>query len=459
MKLKSKSVVFIIGCLSLAIISCKKFIQIDPPIDQITTETIFKDKETAVAAVNGLYSRMMDDNLYFLNGGISVLGGLSADEFSMTAPDIDLDPFYANSIPVTSSVIQSNLWRKAYTNIYQANLCLEGLAGSATLDNTTKTTLLGEMKVARALCYFYLVNLFGDVPLITTTNYEVNGSMGRTNGDAVYNQIIADLKEAKTSLGIAYPSSERVRPNKWVAAALLSRVYLYKKMWLEAEKEASDVIGSGTYTLVTPLANVFGNSSNETIWQLMPVLDLVNSAEGYAYIPVTTASRKPKYALTNSLLAAFETGDQRKVSWIGSKNVSGQITYYPFKYRVRTGSPKTEYNIVLRLAEQYLIRAEAKAQQNRITEAVADLNIIRSRAGLATFTGTTVISLLSAIENERRVELFSEWGHRWLDVKRTGKADSVFSVSKPSWQSWAALYPIPQPELLLNRNLVQNPGY
>jgi len=117
----------------------------------------------------------------------------------------------------------------------------------------------------------------------------------------------------------------------------------------------------------------------------------------------------------------------------------------------------------LRLAEQYLIRAEAMAQQNKIPEAAADLNVIRSRAGLPNTTAATQSAMLAAILQERKAELFTEWGHRWLDLKRTNTVDSVMSVVAPqkggTWQSIQKYYPIPQSELNADPNLVQTPGY
>jgi hypothetical protein len=124
------------------------------------------------------------------------------------------------------------------------------------------------------------------------------------------------------------------------------------------------------------------------------------------------------------------------------------------------GAPVTEYYMVLRLSEQYLIRAEARAAQGKISEAKQDLNQLRSRAGLAGTTANDPEGLLAAIEQERRIELFSEWGHRFFDLKRWGKAGTVLGSLKPSsWQSGHELWPIPQNQINANPALKQNPGY
>ena len=115
---------------------------------------------------------------------------------------------------------------------------------------------------------------------------------------------------------------------------------------------------------------------------------------------------------------------------------------------------------MLRLSEMFLIRAEARANQNKISEGVADINVVRQRAGLTALSTTmTQAALLSALEHERWVELFTEWADRWFNLKRLGKADAVLSLIKPKWQSFQKLYPVPQQELQANPNLVDNPGY
>ena len=139
---------------------------------------------------------------------------------------------------------------------------------------------------------------------------------------------------------------------------------------------------------------------------------------------------------------------------------AGSTLYYPFKYKVMSGTNLTEYYITLRLAEQFLIRAEARAQQGNISGAKTDVNVIRTRAGLPNTTANDKGGLLNAIEQERRIELFAEWGHRWFDLKRTGRATTVLGSLKPAtWQPTDELWPIPQSQINLNPSLTQNNGY
>jgi hypothetical protein len=146
-------------------------------------------------------------------------------------------------------------------------------------------------------------------------------------------------------------------------------------------------------------------------------------------------------------------------NWTASLIYNGTTYYYPYKYKSLVSGANAEYYTALRLAEQYLIRAEARAQQNNIGGAQSDVSVIRNRAGLASTTASDQASLLLAIEQERRIELNCEWGHRWLDLKRTGRVNAVIGAEKTTWKPAAALFPIPSAEISNNANLTQNTGY
>jgi hypothetical protein len=437
---------------------CKKFVAVELPPTQTSTEAVFATDQTATAAVTGIYANLVSGTLSLTNGGMSIYPSLSADDLYNTAPSEDLDPFTSNSIPATNSTgIYQRMWTKAYSTLYQVNAVAKGLEEAKSVSPVLKAQLMGEVKTIRSFIYFYLVNLFGGVPLITGTDYRENLQLPRVAAEKVYEQIIKDMEEAIGLLPAVYAGSGRVRINKWAAAALLARVYLYNKEWAKAEIQATAVINSGSYSLVSNLNNVFVSTSNEAIWQLMRETN--NTAEGAAFIPSGT-STKPTYAATNSLVNAFETNDQRKTMWLKANVISGQSYYYPFKYKVRSGTPVTEYLVVLRLAEQYLIRAEARVQQDKLQAAKDDLNEIRKRAGVPNTTAATKQEILTALEHERQTEFFAEWGHRWLDLKRTERANAVLGVLKvPNWQATDVLYPIPLQEIQRNPALVQNEGY
>jgi hypothetical protein len=460
----SKTVLLLSGIL-LVQTSCKKFIELKSPPDKIETANIFLSNETAISATVGLYSKMLQLNLGLVTAGTTLYAGVSADEIYNTSTTVAAEAFRSNSLLPTNSTIAGTFWSTPYGFIYQANSVLEGLAASPVLADSLKRQLKGEMLVTRTFIYFYMLNLYGEVPFQTTTNFEVNAVMPRTPVTTIYQHLIADLQEAQGLLKSSYPSANRVRPNRWTATALLARIYLYTGDFVNAEIQANSLITTGGYTL-SSIPTVFTSiSSNETIWYL--IRDNGNTSDGSTFIPSSTTTR-PAYPITSYLYAAFETGDQRKTTgangWLGKNTNSGVDYYYPYKYKQPTpptGISPTEYLVVFRLAEQYLIRAEARAKQNNLTGAIQDINMIRNRAGLPNLTSSlNQTQVLTAVEQERRVELFAEWGHRWFDLKRTGRADMVLGpIKTPNWQSTDVLFPIPQTELNLNVFLVQNPGY
>lgn len=447
--------------------ACKKLVDVPKSSNLVLSKDVFATNETATSAVLGLYNKMVALNLSMSNGGLTIYSALSADELYNPAPHTNYDPFSLNNIPPNNGIIYNNFWNTGYKNIYHANAILEGLNNSTTLNNVVKNQLIGETLVIRALYFFYLTNLYGDVPLVMTTSFEKNAVMARTAKEVVTEQLITDLKTATELLPSTYASTLRARVNSFTARSLLARVYLYKRDWNNAEIESTGVISSGIYSLESELNKTFTSSSKETIWQV--VRENLNTAEAAVLIPVS-ATVLPGLALRENLLNSFELGDQRKSSWTAVNIINNQRYYYPYKYKIRSGITVGECLIVFRLAEQYLIRAEARAEQGDLRGAILDLNILRTRSRapvtaeisnpLPDLASEMVkSSVLDAVYKERSNELFCEWGHRWFDLKRTAMANAVLSKLKPTWKTHAQLYPIPFEETQINIFLTQNSGY
>jgi hypothetical protein len=433
--------------------SCKKLIEVDLPIDKNTTEAIYAAPGSAIAVMSGIYARLSEANgVYTDEYGLSIRTALRADELT---PVIAAGyPDYLNAL---SGDMGWSMWDDAYRAvIYGVNSLLEGVEKSTTLPTNIK------------------VNFYGDIPLIVSTDYKVNSAAPRSPKQQVYEQIVKDLLHAQAGLKDDYldsdlikVSQERIRPNKLAATALLARVYLYMKDWQNAEAQADIVINNSNYTLLPNLNDVFIKNSKEAIWQLHPnLLDVsgVNTPDGKYFI--NPHGGEPFFYVSSNLLDAFEIADKRREDWITTKP-SGTIIPYKYKEGWAT-TVSTEYTMVLRLAEQYLIRAEARAHLEKLTgpnSAKSDLDSIRSRAGLPGTTAHTQDELLNAIAHERQIELFTEWGQRWLDLYRTGKLDEVMSVvavqKGTSWALYKALLPIPYDEFKYNTALRghQNPGY
>lgn len=460
-----------IGCLLSLILagSCKKFVQISPAPSTLVGTQIFADSADATAAVVGIYSQLnVGGNSYSIgNGAMTFYTALSSDELIPNISNNNVNEFYNNAIsPIDNSTLASVFWNSPYSLIYQANACIEGLLNSAALSKSLKSELLGECQLFRAMMYFNMVNIFAGVPLVGSTNYTVNESLPRTTVDSVYSLILWDLYCSVSMLGDAYITAGRNRPNKYAAEALLSKVFLYRARWDSAVIESANIIGSGMYSLEIDPNNVFLANSNEAIWQLLSSNLNYETSEGRLLVP-TSNKVIPTYTINNNLLNAFETGDLRRTDWIDSNLVNGVAYYFPYKYKVGyepgLSTPIESYT-VFRLAEQYLIQAEALAELGQFAQADSNINIIRARAGLDKLEPTTLPLAMDAIMHERRIELFCEWGNRWLDLKRTNTVDQVLGSpgnEKPEWPSdgHAVLYPIPSTQLQLNPFLVQNVGY
>lgn len=432
----------------LLLASCKKYVDNGAPPNAISQDKAFVDSATATSVILGLYSLSSTSSSIINN---SRYGAMSADDaYFLTSTTYDA--FKNNTLATGND--GNGIWFNLYTTIGRTNYAIEGVMASTTLTAYAKNQLLGEAKFWRAYCYFYLINFFGDVPLVTTTNALETGLYARTPTAQVYQQIIADLTDAKTLLTNTYPSIEKARINKRVAAAMLTRVYFYQQNWAAAEAEATDVISSAAYSLETNMNNVFSKTSTETIWQVANTTGVTGM--GAEWLPASTT---PAFVLYDTLANTFETGDQRKVNWAQAIVYNSKTYYYPFKYKIKTGTTGNEYSVMLRLAELYLIRAEARAQHNNIPGAQADIDIIRTRAGLANTTAASQAELLVAVEHERWVELFTEASDRWFNLKRLNKATATLSLIKPAWQAFQQLYPVPLQEMQANPQLVQNTGY
>ncbi|MDB5156732.1 MAG: SusD family protein [Mucilaginibacter sp.] len=474
---------------STFITSCKKLVTIDPPISSIRTDQVFNADIQAQAAMAGVYTLMINGSSLannsaeggFARGLTTIAAGQSADELTFSAPT----PYSTNKLTSNLSYYGIGLWSSAYKTIYGANAILEGIAASKSPDlhDNVRTELIAESKFLRAFSYLYLVSLFGDVPKVLTIDFNKTALLPRTPQKEIYDLIIQDLKDAQAVLPSDYsnaPNGQRIIPNKWAATALLARVYLYEGDYANAAAQASAVISNSQYNLVSDPNGVFLKNSKEAIWQLQQDVNITSlgnaTVEGSEFIPNTNRHTGIAYDfLPDQFMNSFEPGDKRRQSWVDTTNSTiyggpRDIFYYPVKYKTGsdnyvTGGAATEYYMVLRLAEQYLIRAEAEYRgvNGGAGAAIADLNVIRKRAGLADLPSSmSSDELLKAVAHERQIELFCEWGHRWFDLRRLGLAHDVLSNTSYK-QPWAGdfqfLYPVPITEINIDHFLTQNPGY
>ncbi|HAF36501.1 MULTISPECIES: RagB/SusD family nutrient uptake outer membrane protein [Sphingobacterium] len=437
--------------------ACKDFLGVELPKNELVTETVFSDSINASQAVLGIYIAMVNETgLSFGGGALTVYPGLSADEIRLSAEGGEANEFEINSISPFNSINYA-LWSRAYEYIYKANACIEGISNSTGIGNSAKNNLIAEVKFLRAFIYFNLINIFGDVPLVLGVDYTINRIMGATVKENVYKQIEEDLLFSQQVLRNLSFKFERA--NYFAVAALLARVYLFQKKYSLAKNEADKVINSGKFSLEKDLEKVFLLDSKEIIWALLPVLSDRETAEGYFFVPSSDAVA-PTYLIRQELYNSFEDGDLRKVLWVGEQKIGGNEVQYPQKYRNRRpgGSAKEIYS-VLRLAELYLIRAEANLFIGDLKSASDDLNMVRTRSGLTKNTVLDESKIFDTLVQERRKELFCEWGNRWLDLKRWDMTVEVIGDIKGGWEEKNKVYPIPQKELSANPFLEQNTGY
>lgn len=459
-QIKKYSKLLMMFTLVVSLQSCDDFVNVDGPNSQLTTPEVFEDALTATVALTDIYAKMRENG--FVSGrpnGFTCLAGAYSDDLvSYEIGNSTSESFFNNSLLSTTPSINI-LWRNSYSQIYAANAVIEGVNNSSNLSESVKNQIRGEALFIRAFLHFHLMSVFGDVPYIKTTDYRVNSTVTRLSTELVFQEIISDLETAINGVSTTYIDSGRTRPNKAAIQAFLARVYLYHGDYAEASNMASAVLNSTTlYQLEPNLDTEFLKQSRATIWQLSPGAAGANTYEGNSFIFFT--GPPTKFSLTQDLIAQFETNDLRKTHWVKSITNGSQVWYHAYKYKKDiTTSSSVENSIVLRLAEQYLIRAEARAKQGDLIGAIEDINVIRQRAGLSNTTAVTTEQVLSAIVQERRLELFTELGHRFLDLKRLELLDFVLGT-KPGWSTNDKLWPLPQEEMDSNPFLVpQNSGY
>ncbi|HEX8428478.1 RagB/SusD family nutrient uptake outer membrane protein [Hymenobacter sp.] len=439
----------VLGASALSISACNDLLE-PTPVQQLPDNRAITDAGSARSATIGVYDRVQ--TYYQLNW--PVLGFLPGENVRFNGTlnqflQIDQNQLSADNVLVTEA------WTQMYQAVNGANNVIAALPEltDPLLPATEKDQLLGEAYFLRALVYFDLGRGWGGVPLVLTpTRTKENGrGLRRSTLAATYDQVLADLTQAETLLPDA---TTRNRAVKASARALRARLHLYRQQWSAAETYATQLIGSSNYRLVTPyraistapfLSNeaifelTFSNSDANSMWN-----NWFPSALGgqFNFQPVPAAI---------ALLNDPTVGGSRSTLLATTTIAGASVTYGNLYSR---SAQRDDPSYVLRLAEQYLIRAEARARQGKLSEALADLNAVRSRAGVPASTAATTEQLLLAIENERRVEFAFE-ADRWFDLVRTGRADDVLGVTDQ--RRW--LFPIPFNDLVADPDLEQNPGY
>ena len=419
------------------------------PTDAIGSDEALTNARGIELAVTGAYRSLQDDESGALyDRELTVYPELYADNLRYTGT-YSTDAEVANRNLTADNVAIETAWEAMYEGINQANNVLVAIPGVEDLSEAEARQYRGEALFIRALHYFNLVRYFGGVPIVTEPVAQLDPAevnVSRASAEEVYALIESDLEEASTLLA---PAGNSIRATAMAANALLARVHLEQGEWVQARENATQVIESGNYRLVANYLDLFETENGpESILEVQYTINNGNN-QAFWYYPQSLGGRMG-YVPTDELYEAYEAGDERRDASIGAAD--GELFGNKFT-DVANGSDNV---FVLRLGEMYLIRAEANARLGADPAVVrADINVVRNRAGLPDLPTTvdTEAELIGAILQERRLEFAFE-GFRFFDLRRTGRAQEVLGITATQ-----LLFPIPQSELDVNPELVQNPGY
>lgn len=484
--------------LSVGAFGCKDFVDLTPK-DVIPVGAFYKTESDFRGLLIGTYGSLR--SIYNTYYAFTELPSDNARTYGES--ESAWGPFDKLSWNATTGIISTN-FNESYRTIANANILLDRIDPVSFANPATKVQYIGEAKFLRALMYFNLVRFYGRVPLVL---HEIDENQAnafvQSEPKDIYAQIEKDLTDAEVALAAPYPAINPGRATIGAVRALLGKVYMQEKpaKWAEAEAVLGQVVNSGTYSLPADVNNVFGLGKDNNSEIVFAVQYLSTGAgEGNSFVHnfspqgsvgIISVGGNSTSMGTRDLYDAFEANDTRRAAFIGLYPVPNPTATPPVTLNNNTyfWARKFVYNIaqtnegdndwpVLRLADVKLMYAEALNNNGKTTQAIPQINDIRQRAGLPAVASTlTPVDTQLAIEKERRVELCFE-GHRWHDLIRWGKDQSVLNAfrtrytvtSNPGYDAANSgividanartrLFPIPDREIRINANLIQNPGY
>ena len=442
-KISSILIVFV-----LATLSCTKMLDVQPTAS-ISADQAIKDKSGVDKAITGAYYSLHDVGNYGRNQVI--VEDLAADNLAWTGTTRDYQQVAENLIAADNGIIDG-IWTSNYDCINRVNNVLVRI-GDIEMTANERNMYIGDGLFLRALSHYNLLCFFGGIPIKTKPTLDLSTiNQARNSVVEVYVQIINDLLTAEQIL----PKTRSIgRASAYSAEALLARVYLsafqYSSDPAMADSaiiNAGDVISNGGYTLAPAFNDLYNGNTTESVFEVIFDAQNYNRLAQY-FFPVSLTGRyevSPTAEFVQSFQATDSTRFDASIAF-DEKNLP-----YGIKYKDYTSGTDRVY--VLRLAEMYMIRAEARAYSSgNIDDVRNDINILRVRAGLPATTATTYDELKLAIEAERRHEFAFE-SQRWSDLVRTKRATTLLGIDEKY-----TLFPIPLSELQTNTLMTQNPGY
>ncbi|MEJ7829607.1 MAG: RagB/SusD family nutrient uptake outer membrane protein [Segetibacter sp.] len=489
-----KTIYIILALMVAGFISCKKdFIELTPE-STVSVDVLYKTDKDFQDAVIGIYSNLRPQYLNFWR-----FGDLRADDtkfgLAFQLDDARIDNFTSDN----SDAVLASSWRNYYSIIFRANKVLNTIETADPAVVTNKDRHKAEAEFLRALAYFDLVRIFGDVPLITKDiTIPEAYKQTREKVSNIYNQvIIKDLQDAETKLPIKYTGNDIGRATRGAAKSLLGKVYLTLKDFPKAEAKLQEVTTMG-YALLPNFNDLWDYSKDEhhseyifdveyeegqgglgsnfpgqfaldfqggggpLVAELARRYNVPSGTGGDAGIPnqsifdaysISPGDKRQELTAARGLIGPTGTFIPIAATGVSALNV---------KYMARLVGSASDSKVnwkVIRYADVVLMYAEALNENGKTAEAHTYLNMIRSRAGVPTYSGLSKDDLREKIYLERRLELHME-GHRWFDLVRTGRALSV--MAPYGMKEYMTVFPIPQAQIDIVNDasiFAQNPGY
>ncbi|MFD0700121.1 RagB/SusD family nutrient uptake outer membrane protein [Myroides pelagicus] len=437
-------------------ISCETMIEVDPPTDRIDQSEIYKDIATAKAALNNLYFKFAVSTTFNKsNPGTSFNLSLYTDELDFYGTNSSTMDIYENNISDIHTT-NNNWWNTSYHDVYTINAFIEGVRNSTLLDNNFKELALGEAYTLKALYYYYLTILYGDIPYTSSTDYNTNKNLKKISHNEVMLKIESDLKTAIELLDYSYRDPNKFYINKAVAEVLLTEILIQQQRYEEAEKIAKNILDQGIYEIVPDLSKTFKKDARSTIWQIAPryTSDITSEASLYIFSNFTWYSATMSHELINS----FDQNDLRKKHWVKKININNQEFHQVYKYKNQQNNTD-EFSIFYRIEQIYFHLAYSQYMQGKNKEGLATLNFIRNNRGLSDLPELNHQDFIKSFLKESSKEFFTENGRRFFDLKLTNQL-AILKINKPNFQPHHNLFPIPYRQLEINKNLLpNNPGY
>jgi hypothetical protein len=439
-----------------AISSCKEVLEPEP-IDLLVDDIVLNEIKDVPNVEIGLYNAFR-----VITPATVIAGDFTADMLIHNGTFTQYREFSTKQITSANASV-ATLWGSIYNTIYIANFIIERLPLVPGLKSAERDRVLATAYFLRGYAYFIGYYTFGPIPQVLTTSIETNRNIPRATDEEMLQRILDDY-----TFAIGKLPTDPVNAGfagEYAVRAAVARFYLYTGNWAQAEAFATDVIDSDNYSLVPKFSDlVTKDFTPEAIFEAGYSIADDPGTDGNVGLNNLFLGRREIIPSNQAIvsLASSESGDRFSSITFDINNLVGNDNGWSVA-KYGTADEDNNNVMVFRLAEMYLIRAEARAQQQNTTgvnSAQEDINTLRQRANAPTVGSLSQNQMLTVIEEERKYELAFE-GHRWYDLVRTGRIGSVMPAFSANWKTTFERWPIPQREIQNNPALAgqQNPGY